>query len=68
MIGKNVINGKRTYTCDECQKVVGYYKSYRAAGESGWAISRDRKKCYCPNCAPKKRHVGRSPDKLRKIQ
>lgn len=65
MIGKNVMDGKRTYTCDECQRVVGYYSSCRAAIESGWAISRGRKKCYCPSCAPGKRHVGRSPGKVR---
>jgi len=23
-----------------------------------WAVARDRKKCYCPNCAPLRRNVG----------
>ena len=60
MIGKNVINGLRAYCCDDCQKNVGKFKSHKAAMAGGWAISRDYSKCYCPDCAPNHRHVGRA--------
>ncbi|MCM1296327.1 MAG: hypothetical protein NC311_12380 [Muribaculaceae bacterium] len=29
------------------------------ARKRAWAIGRDRKTCYCPNCAPHRRHVGK---------
>lgn len=32
--------------------------SIEAARVLGWAISKDRKKCYCPRCAPVHRNVG----------
>ena len=39
-------------TCDKCGKqerlIIGNSKQAR---EYGWAISKDYKKCYCPNCA-----------------
>lgn len=49
----------RTYLCDDCKKSVGKFQNYPEAGAAGWAVSRDRKKCYCPTCAPDHRHTGR---------
>jgi hypothetical protein len=63
MIGKNVYDGKRTYVCDDCQKIVERFRSYQEAITQGWAISRNRIKCYCPNCAPFRRNVGRKGTK-----
>lgn len=49
----------RVYVCDECASEKTF-KSIKKARSAGWAISRDYKRCYCPNCAPRHRHVGRS--------
>lgn len=59
MIGKIVYDYGRIYVCDGCKKCCGKFKSYEAAKDAGWAIGRGRKTCYCPNCAPLRRHVGR---------
>ena len=58
-IGKIRYPQGRLYTCDECEKVHKRFKNYPAAILAGWAISRDRQKCYCPNCAPNHRNTGR---------
>lgn len=34
----------------------------------GWAIGRDRKTCYCPNCAPHRRHVGKLGTRRARVQ
>ena len=41
----------KKYICCDCgrEDVFGGYRQARAAG---WAISKDYKNCYCPNCAP----------------
>ena len=58
MIGKNIIGGKRTYLCEDCA-AAARFGSYAEALAAGWVISRGRQKCYCPACAPSRRHVGR---------
>lgn len=64
MIGKINYEDGRTYICDDCRKNVCKFKSHKAAIAAGWAISRDYTKCYCPDCAPYHRHVGRAGAKL----
>lgn len=54
------------YTCDDChEKAV--FRSYKKARAANWAISKDYKNCYCPECAPAHRLGGangkRSPSK-----
>lgn len=48
------------FVCDYCGKKVDYLTLHTAkdARSYGWAISKDYKKCYCPQCAPKFRNVG----------
>lgn len=51
------------FYCDHPGCLVGHkstigFDSVADAREAGWAISKDRKKCYCPKCAPKHRNVG----------
>lgn len=41
-----------TLTCDNCRKKTEQVKTHQEAREKKWAISRDRKHCYCPKCAP----------------
>lgn len=61
MIDKDVIKGRRKYTCDGCKVVVAYFKSIDEAHKlNGWGVSYERTNCYCPACAPKYRHVGRA--------
>lgn len=36
------------------------FASIDQARLAGWAVSRDRKHCYCPRCANKYRNVGMS--------
>lgn len=59
MISKIVYVDGRTYLCDDCRRAANKFKSYKEAIAAGWAVSRDYTKCYCPNCAPNHRHVGR---------
>lgn len=40
------------YTCDDCTTEKAVFKSYKKARAANWAISRDYKSCYCPECAP----------------
>ena len=43
--------------CDECNKTENLNSSYpRDARKIGWSISKDYKKCYCPNCTLKRRY------------
>lgn len=53
------------FSCDHRGCTVGFgaiveFPTIEAARQAGWAISRDRKHCYCPKCAPKHRNVGLS--------
>ena len=52
---------KVKYTCNDCgtQEVFTSYKKARAAS---WALSKDYKDCYCPNCAPDHRRGGANKD------
>lgn len=45
------------YICDDCHKKA-VFKSYKKARATGWAISRDYKTCFCPECAPAHRLGG----------
>ncbi len=45
--------------CDCCGKYVYLNTSNpRDARKEGWSISKDYKKCYCPDCADKMRSKG----------
>ncbi len=59
MISKTIHPDGRVYVCDDCKKGVDKFKNYPAALAAGWAISRNRTKCYCPVCAPNHRNTGR---------
>ena len=41
----------KTYICDDCGREDAF-SSYVKARAAGWAVSKDYKACYCPNCAP----------------
>lgn len=58
---------KRVFlSCDDCGYSVELnISSVSASRKFGWAISKNYKKCYCPNCAPRRRNVGLSPNKKR---
>ncbi|MDE7181505.1 MAG: hypothetical protein K2O41_00550 [Clostridia bacterium] len=45
------------YTCDDCHETA-VFRSYKKARAAGWAISKDYKNCYCPECAPAHRLGG----------
>lgn len=45
------------YTCDDCH-VTAVFRSYLKARAADWAISKDYKNCYCPECAPAHRLGG----------
>ena len=58
-----MVNRTILFSCDHKGCPVGWdthieFNSIDAARLAGWAVSRDRKHCYCPKCAPKHRHVG----------
>ena len=46
-----------TFVCDHCGKERRLY-SIKSARENMWAVSRDRKRCYCPSCATLYRNTG----------
>jgi len=52
-----IIRGLTKYICDDCG-VIHYDVSDSKVREKGWAIGRDRNRCYCPECAPWRRNVG----------
>ena len=50
-------------TCSDCKtKIKVDAPTKQSAIDTArvykWAVSRDRKICYCPNCAPLHRNVG----------
>ena len=46
--------------CDKCGKTESLSSSYpRDARQIGWSISKDYKKCYCPDCTLKRRYPKR---------
>ena len=50
------------FACDDCQTRTEFL-DIKAARADGWAISKDRKKCYCRKCAELRRNVGRNGGK-----
>lgn len=48
--------------CDHCSKKTSFtqIRVVREIRAYGWALSKDYKKCYCPDCAPKFRNVGQA--------
>lgn len=55
------------YICDDC----GYTENLvnLPSGKNkvlSWVISRDRQACYCKNCAPFHRYVGRNGATMRR--
>lgn len=48
---------KINYCCDDCN-ASDTFASKDKARNGGWAIARDNKNCYCPNCAPLHRFGG----------
>lgn len=52
--------------CDSCNKesdklfnYTGWKTFIDIARGRGWAVSRNRTTCYCPDCAPYYRHAGK---------
>ena len=60
MIGEIRYPDGRDYTCDDCKKVTARFSSYPKAKAAKWAVSDARTQCYCPNCAPNHKNVGRA--------
>ena len=50
------------FQCDDCG-ARGEYIDQGAARGDGWAISKDRAKSYCRECAESRRNVGRNGGK-----
>jgi hypothetical protein len=51
------------FCCDRCCKEVSFSTDSKMRGidyarNSGWAVARDRIKCYCPKCADGARSAG----------
>ncbi len=46
------------FLCDDCPKMEKF-PNIKFARNEGWAVSKDKKKCYCNKCAPRHRNVGR---------
>ncbi len=38
------------YICDDCHN-QSVFKSYKKARAASWALCKDYKTCYCPDCA-----------------
>lgn len=51
----------RTYVfvCEDCSNDELFIGGIAQARQEGWAVARNRQTCYCPNCAPARRNVGR---------
>ena len=54
-----IVRGLSKYICDDCNEIKFFVSDSYARAE-GWAIGRDRDRCYCPKCAPYRRNVGTS--------
>lgn len=54
------IKTRNVFICDNCgvgaEFILGHNRDVR---KHGWAISKDYKKCYCPNCKHLYTSVGR---------
>ena len=51
MISRIIYEDGRNYICEDCRKIERF-KSILAAKAAGWGISRDYRRCYCPEWAP----------------
>lgn len=56
---------KGLFFCDDCGAVMTLtaYASEMldtSARDRGWAIGKDHKACFCPECAERHRNVGRN--------
>lgn len=58
MIDRIIYENGRNYICEDC-RTIERFKSILAAKAAGWGISRDYRRCYCPDCAPRHRHTGK---------
>lgn len=51
------------FKCDICEKKEIFYNGYKSHIESartkGWAISKNRLNCYCPECGIYMRNTGK---------
>ena len=61
------------FTCIDCKTKIEVSAPTKQcaidiARSKGWAVSRDRKGFYCPNCAPARRNVGKNGGKRTIIQ
>ena len=63
MISRIIYENGRNYICEDCRKTERF-KSILAAKAAGWGISRDYRRCYCPDCAPRHRHTGKYGAKI----
>ena len=49
---------KINYACDDCKTAFAVFRSDEKARAAGWAVARDNKTCWCPECAPAHRLGG----------
>lgn len=73
-----IIEGKKAVqviklTCSDCGAVLvvettNKDAAFAYARKNAWAVSRDRKCCYCANCAPHRRHVGKYGTRRARVQ
>ena len=53
------IEKKNIFKCDSCGNEASFkLDNNRDVRKHGWAISKDYKKCYCPNCKHLYTNVG----------
>ncbi len=60
-------------TCADCKTTIKIkaptkQSAIDIARANKWAVSRDRKVCYCPKCAPLRRNVGKYGGKRTGVQ
>lgn len=53
------------FQCDDCG-AAQYFMNPKQARKNGWAVAKNYKNCYCPNCAPAHRNTGRNGVQRRK--
>lgn len=49
---------KINYECDDCGETATFSSRDKARKKGGWAVGRNNKNCYCPECAPAHRLGG----------
>lgn len=55
----------KTYNCDDCPNSAEF-TSYVKARAAGWAVAKDYKNCYCPECA-KAHRKGKAAEKNNEV-